>query len=150
MQFYETKMGRTFFEHQIPQLIAAIEKVAAAVSNSAPPAILSAEADPKFLHNLFFGDYEPEVYRATPEIQQLNRTVSSAHHALKEVLSEEGQKRLDVYEKKLSERNAAVTELSYESGVRAAVQMIMAGLSHQAAPQADKANEAHMDREEVR
>ena len=128
MQFYETKMGRNFFEHQVPQLIAAIEKVAAAIPRSAPPALLPAEADPKFLHNLFFGSYEPEVYLVTPEIQQLSRTVSNAYHALKGTLSEEGLKRLEVYEKALSERNAVVTELSYESGVRVAVQMIMAGL----------------------
>ncbi len=129
MQFYETKMGRNFFEHQVPQLIAAIEKVAAAIPRSVPSALLPAETDPKFLHNLFFGSYEPEVYLVTPEIQQFSRTVSNAYHALKETLSEEGLKRLEVYEKALSERNAAVTELAYESGVRIAVQMILAGLS---------------------
>ena len=84
------------------------------------------------MHDLFFGDYEPEVYQVTPEIQQLGRAVSSAHIALVETLSEEGLRRLNAYEKALSERNAAVTELAYESGVRAAVQMIVAGLSRSA------------------
>ncbi len=69
MQFYETKMGHNFFEHQVPQLIAAIEKVAAAISRSAPPVLLPAETDPKSLHNLFFGGSESEVYQVTPEIQ---------------------------------------------------------------------------------
>lgn len=128
MQFYETKMGHAFFEHQVPQLITAVEKLAAALSRPSLP-ITVPEADPKFLHDLFFGKYEPEVYQVTPEIQQLGRAVSSAHVALAETLSEEGQRRLDAYEKALSERNAAVTELAYESGVRAAVQMIVAGLS---------------------
>ena len=128
MQFYETKMGHAFFEHQVPQLITAVEKLAAALSRPSLP-ITVPEADPKFLHDLFFGSYEPEVYQVTPEIQQLGRAVSSAHVALAETLSEEGQRRLDAYEKALSERNAAVTELAYESGVRAAVQMIVAGLS---------------------
>ena len=128
MQFYETKMGHAFFEHQVPQLITAVEKLAAALSRPSLP-ITVPEADPKFLHDLFFGSYEPEVYQVTPEIQQLGRAVSSAHVALAETLSEEGQRRLDAYEKALSERNAAVTELAYESGVRATVQMIVAGLS---------------------
>ena len=149
MQFYETKMGRNFFEHQVPQLIAAVEKIAAAISKTVPPAILPAEADPKFLHSLFFGSYEPEVYQVTPESQQLGKAVSAAHDALKETLSEEGQKRLDVYEKALTERKAAVTELAYESGVRAAVQMILAGLSHQTAPQTDKDLKPCIDKEEV-
>ena len=131
MQFYETKMGRAFFEHQVPQLITAVEKIAAALSRPVLPVSVP-EADPKFLHELFFGKYEPEVYQVTPEIQQLGRAVSSAHIALAETLSEEGRKRLDTYEKALSERNAAVTELAYESGARAAVQMIVAGLSRSA------------------
>ena len=149
MQFYETKMGRIFFEHQVPQLIAAVEKIAAALSSSVPPALLPVEADSKFLHSLFFGCYEPEVYQVTPESQQLGQAVSIAHDALKETLSEEGQKRLDTYEKALSERNAAVTELAYESGVRAAVQMILAGLSYQAVPQTDMTNKSHNDKEEA-
>lgn len=142
-------MGRIFFEHQIPQLIAAVEKIAAALSKSAPLVDLPMEADPKFLNSLFFGSYEPEVYQVTPESQQLSKAVSVAHNALKEILSDEGQKRLDVYEKSLAERNAVVTELAYESGVRAAVQMLLAGLSHQTAPQTDEANESHIDKEEV-
>lgn len=131
MQFYETQMGCAFFEHQVPQLITAVEKIAATLSRPVLPVSVP-EADPKFLHDLFFGSYEPEVYQVTPEIQQLGRAVSSAHIALAETLSEEGRKRLDAYEKALSERNAAVTELAYESGVRAAVQMIVAGLSRSA------------------
>lgn len=131
MQFYETKMGHAFFEHQVPQLITAVEKLVAALSRPPLPVTMP-EADPKFLHDLFFGKYEPEVYQVIPEIQQLGRAVSSAHIALAETLSEEGRKRLDAYEKALSERNAAVTELAYESGVRAAVQMIVAGLSRSA------------------
>lgn len=41
-------------------------------------------------------------------------------------------KLLEEYETAVSERNIAVTERAYEAGVRAAVQMIMAGLSRPA------------------
>lgn len=128
MQFFETKMGHAFFERQVPQLISAVENLAAALSSPAPPAVLP-ESDPKFLHDLFFGRYEPEVYQVTPEIQRLGRAVSAAHADLTESLSEEWLRKLDAYEKALSERDAAVTELAYESGVRTAVQMIFSGLS---------------------
>lgn len=131
MQFHETRMGHVFFEHQVPQLIAAVENLAAALSRPASAAALP-EADPKFLHDLFFGRYEPEVYQVAPEIKQLGRIVTEAHDALAETLSEEGLRRLDAYEKALSAQNAAVTELAYESGVRVAVQMIVAGLSRPA------------------
>ena len=75
MRFYETKMGCAFFEHQVPQLITAVEKLAAALSRPVL-SVTVPEADPKFLHDLFFGKYEPEVYQVTPEIQQLGRAVS--------------------------------------------------------------------------
>ena len=89
MRFYETKMGRAFFEHQVPQLITAVENLAA---ESRPVlSVTVPEADPKFLHDLFFSKYEPEVYQVTPEIQQLGRAVSSAHIALAETLSKEGK-----------------------------------------------------------
>ena len=47
-------------------------------------------------------------------------------------LSEDSMKLLEEYETAVSERNIAVTERAYEAGIRAAVQMIMAGLSRPA------------------
>ncbi len=142
MNFHETRMGRIFFESQLPQLIHAINCLTTALSRPVPPVVLPAAADPKFLDSLFFGSYEPEIYRVTPESRQLGRTVDLAHKALTEVLSEEGRERLVDYEAAMSKRNTAVMELAYESGVRVAVQMIVAGLSHPLAPQTDKSNES--------
>ena len=41
MEFYQTQMGRTFFERQVPQLIDAVNALAAALSKPAPAAVLS-------------------------------------------------------------------------------------------------------------
>ena len=141
MNFHETRMGRIFFESQLPTLIHAINGLTAALSRPVPPGVLPA-ADPKFLDSLFFGSYEPEIYQVTPESRQLGRTVDLAHKALTEVLSEEGRERLADYEAAVSKRNTAVAELAYESGVRVAVQMIVAGLSCPLAPQTDKSDES--------
>lgn len=142
MQFYETRMGRIFFEHQFPQLIKAVNELTAALSRPAPTVGLPVAADPKFLDSLFFGGYEPEIYQVTPESQRLGRAVILAYDALTETLSEESKERLSAYEAALSERNTAVSELAYESGVRAAVQMIVAGLSRPVVPQSDKTTES--------
>lgn len=132
MEFYQTQMGRIFFERQIPQLIEAVNGLTAALSKPASAAVLPVSADPSFLRNLFFGDYEPEIFKVSPELQRLGQTVSQDYKALTATLSEDSMKLLEEYETAVSERNIAVTERAYEAGVRAAVQMIMAGLSRPA------------------
>ena len=130
MNFYETKMGHIFFEHQLPQLTGAVNALTAALARHTLPAVLPVSADPGFLRELFFGDYEPEIYKVSPELQRFNRIVDQSHKSLTAALSRESMKRLEEYETALSERNLAVTEQAYKAGVRAAVQMILAGLSY--------------------
>ena len=129
MEFYQTQMGRAFFERQLPQLIDAVNALAAALSKPVPAAVLPVSADSNFLRNLFFGDYEPEIFKVSPELQRLGQTVSQDYKALTATLSEDSMKLLEEYETALSERNIAVTEQAYQAGIRIAVQMIVAGLS---------------------
>ena len=129
MEFYQTPMGRAFFERQLPQLIDAVNALAAALSKPVPAAVLLVSADPNFLRNLFFGDYEPEIFKVSPELQRLGQTVSQDYKALTATLSEDSMKLLEEYETALSERNIAMTEQAYQAGIRIAVQMIVAGLS---------------------
>ena len=129
MEFYQTPMGRTFFEHQIPQLIDAVNALAAAQSKPVPAAVLPVSIDPQFLCDLFFGAYEPEVFKVSPELQRLGRIVDQKYRSLTATLSEDSMKLLEEYETALSERNIAVTEQAYQAGIRIAVQMIVAGLS---------------------
>ena len=134
MDFHETRMGHNFFEHQLPELIKALNRLSATLSGPVPASELPVLPDPKFLHDLYFGRYEPEVFKVQMENRQLSRAVSQARKALVETLLEESEKKLEIYEAALSERNADLAELAYESGVRAAVQMIMAGLSQPVPP----------------
>lgn len=85
--------------------------------------------DPKFLDSLFFGRYQPEVYEVSSESQRLNHAINLAHKALVETLPEHCREKLEAYETALSERNTVMAEQAYESGIRVAVQMIVAGLS---------------------
>ena len=139
MKFYQPQLGRIFFERQIPQLIEAVNTLAAALPKPVPAAVLPVSVDPAFLRDLFFGDYEPEIYKVSPELQRFNRTVEQAHKSLILTLSEDSIKQLEEYETALSERNIAVTEQAYKAGVRAAVQMIVAGLSSSSTEQETEA-----------
>lgn len=124
MEFYQTQMVRAFFERQVPQLIDAVNVLAAALSKPAPAAVLPVAADSNFLCDLFFGDYEPEIYKVSPELQRFNRAVDQAHTSLVATLPENSVAQLEEYETALSERNIAVTEQAYQAGIRVAVQMI--------------------------
>lgn len=144
MDFHETKMGHHFFERQFPQLIAALNALTAALSKPVlTAATLPVSVDPEFLSDLFFGDYEPEIYKVSPELQRLNQIVNQDYKSLVATLSEDSVKRLAEYETALSKRNVAVTEQAYKAGVHAAVQMILAGLSDPATGQGKEREAEH-------
>lgn len=143
MYFHETKMGHIFFEHQLPQLIDAINALTASLSKSVTPAVLPAAADPEFLHDLFFGNYEPEIYKVTPELQWFDQGVNQARGPLAKTLSHKSERQLEEYEAALAARNIAVTEQAYRAGIHAAVQMILAGLTCPEAKHLEKAEAEH-------
>lgn len=129
MNFHDTKMGRSFFEHQLPQLIEAIQALTAALDRPARAITLPVEADPEFLSSLYYGSYEPGPFQQTPKAKKLTRAVNAAHEELEVLLSEEGQEKLVKYQDALTLRETFDMQLAYESGFRTAVQMIVAGLS---------------------
>ena len=129
MSFYETRMGRTFFEHQLPQLINALQALTAALDRPTQQVTLPVEGDPEFLSELYFGNYKPGIFKSTPEGDRLIQKLNDAHDALVETLSWESCEKLDRYLEIAAERNATDSRLAYESGFRTAVQMIVAGLS---------------------
>ena len=79
MNFHETKMGTIFFNHQIPELIKALREIAMALSKPAPAAIQLAETgESDFLHNLFYGNYEPDIYGCITVPSRLDQNVKEA------------------------------------------------------------------------
>ena len=129
MNFHETKMGHVFFEQQLPQLIQAVQALAAALDKPARQVALPVEGDPEFLSELYYGNYEPGIFKSTPEGDRLIQKLNAAYDVLVETLSKESCDRLDSYLEIAAERSAADIRRAYESGFRTAVQMIVAGLS---------------------
>ena len=83
MNFHETKMGSHFFNCQIPELIKALREIAAALSKPAPAVIQLAETgEPDFLHNLFYGNHEPDIYGCVTVPSRLDQNVKEAEKAL--------------------------------------------------------------------
>ncbi len=132
MNFHETRMGHDFFGRQLPQLIQSIQALTAALDKPARAAVLPVEADPEFLSELYYGNYEPGLFKQTAEMSEVNQAVNEAYHALEKVLTEQGRETLETYLDAAAARNTADMKRAYESGFRTAVQMVMAGLSRPA------------------
>ena len=129
MNFHETKMGTIFFNHQIPELIKALREIAMALSKPAPAAIQLAETgESDFLHNLFYGNYEPDIYGCVTVPSRLDQNVKEAEKALVPALGQ-SQRLFEQYQTAVSERDSLIAEQSYCCGYRTAVQMIVSGLT---------------------
>ena len=129
MNFHETKMGTIFFNHQIPELIKALREIATALSKPSPAAIqLTETGEPDFLHSLFYGNYEPDIYGCVTVPSRLDQNVKEAEKALLPALGQ-SQRLFEQYQTAVSERDSAIAEQSYCCGYRTAVQMIVSGLT---------------------
>lgn len=137
MNFHDTKMGHIFFEHQLPQLIKAIQALTAALDKPLQSVALPVEADPEFLSKLYLGEYESAPFRQTPEGVEITRAVNAAHKELEAALPESCHEKLMQYQDTLTMREGVDMQMAYESGFRTAVQMMAAGLSRPKAGQTE-------------
>lgn len=133
MSFYQTPMGRAFFEHHVPQMIQAIQALTVALDKPVQSIALPVEADPEFLSRIYLGEYESAPFQQTPEGEKLTRTVNAAYKELEAALPESCHEKLMKYQDTLTMREGVDLQMAYESGFRTAVQMIVAGLSRPAA-----------------
>ena len=139
MNFHDTKKGHTFFEHQLPQLIQAIQALTIALDKPVQAVALPVEADPEFMSKLYLGEYESAPFRQTPEGVEITRAVNAAHKDLEAALPESCHEKLMKYQDTLTMREGVDMQMAYESGFRTAVQMIAAGLSRPADAPRDSA-----------
>lgn len=130
MNFYETQMGRRFFEAQLPKLIHSLEQIADALGHPSHPLYtVPIEQNPNFLRDLYYGNYEPSVFREDGRHTELNHAVSAAEALLRKELRTNGAAlaAFDTYQRVQAERDGAVVEQAFESGYQTAMQMIVAG-----------------------
>lgn len=139
MNFHDTRMGRIFFERQLPKLIQSIQALTAALDKPAQSVVLPVETHPEFLSELYFGNYESGVFKQTSETNELEQAVKRAYNALVETLPDQSREGLEEYLDAAAERNSDNMRRAYESGFRTAVQMIMAGMSRPVDAQTDSA-----------
>lgn len=128
MNFYETKMGRRFFDAQLPQLIGALEDIAKAKTQPVPVVRLpdSWLEQTGTLEELFSGRYQPEAIEYNRD-DPLNRDAMDAMKALLNTLSPQQRELFDAYEAAENDRGSDISLRAFRAGVRLAVQIGLAG-----------------------
>ena len=59
MDFYQTKMGKGFYERTVPRIAKALEDIAKSLSVPAPVVQLPQDIPEDFLTDLYLGNYDP-------------------------------------------------------------------------------------------
>ena len=71
MNFHETICGRRFFDAQLPHLIKALERIADGLTQPKMSLPHGMTIEPNFLHDLYYGEYEPSVFKEQDKKQQV-------------------------------------------------------------------------------
>lgn len=131
MNFYETRMGHTFFEHQLPHLISALKELTSAVSQAKPQPVfrLPVDVPSDFLKELYYGNFEPDMEQDAAQLREYNKPVVERQKYLKELLSPDAWAQVEEYRRVLDARSSFEMEQAFETGFRSAVRLITAGLS---------------------
>ena len=101
-------------------------------------------------YDLYYGDYEPSVFKTQSEHQkQLNHNASMAEELLRQKMgnSPEAMAAFEAYQLAAGECSSIVAEQAFESGYQTAVQMLVAGLIP---PENKFASEAPLTVQELR
>lgn len=125
MNFYETTMGRRFFESQLPKLITALQGISEKLSR--PVSVIQLpEADPDFLRGLYRNS---GVYEPTEETRAINHAVIEAQDTFLPFLSTEGRKAFENYQEIAADRSEEFSERAFRTGFQTAVQMMVCGMA---------------------
>ena len=131
LNFHETIYGHRFFEAQLPNLIKAMERIADGLAHLEAGSPQSTTPTSSFLHDLYYGDYEPSVFKKqSSEQKKMDKSVSAAEAVLRNILqkSPSATKAFEAYQIAVGAQHGAVTEQAFESGFQTAFQMLLAGL----------------------
>lgn len=129
MQFYETQMGKIFFQGQLPKLIGTLESIAAALRSPPPTCQVPLEISPDFLSDLYYGRYDPSDEPESEEQKQCTKKIMACQETLRAVCDETAWEQIERYRSLLDERGSIEREKAFSAGVRTAMKMVATGLS---------------------
>ena len=122
-------MGRAFFQGQLPRLIGALESIAKAMRSPTPVYQMPLEVSPDFLSDLYYGAYDPSGEPDSEAQKRCTQKILVCQKNLQTACSENIWEQIENYRSLLDERGALEREQAFSAGFRAAMRMVMAGLS---------------------
>lgn len=130
MKFFETQMGQKFFTLQLPQLIGALQEIAAGLKQPVAvdrlPELGASDEETDILSDIYDFEYIPES-QIYSESDPLNGETKKAMNALLGTLSPEQKELFLQYEAAENARGSNISRCAFKDGVRLAVQIFMAG-----------------------
>lgn len=137
MQFYETNLGKQFFNKQMPELIHVLKDIADALRCPQPPAVnLPVEVPSDYLTEFYYGNLEPNTKIQNDTIRQSIRDAIAVQKKLKDRLTKEDWELVAELNTLLDNRSCEETAVSFQTGFCTAMQMVAAGLSGTGLPKA--------------
>jgi hypothetical protein len=111
----------TGFRASAPGLIKAIQGVTDALSRPQPMIQLPTGNDEKFLHDLFYGQFEPDFWSRSQQKREYDQTIKAHQARMRETLSPDLWEMAEEYRKLLEDRHFFEVEKSFESGYATAI-----------------------------
>lgn len=128
MNFYETQMGKRFFEGQLPQLIRVLEDISLSLSRKAAPFTLPAEIPENFLEELYYGNLEIGVCSREGYSNHDMKEIIAVQDELQAQLTPELWELFQKCNALMGERSLKEANRMFQHGFRLAVNLIVAGL----------------------
>ncbi len=129
MEFYQTVMGKRFFENQLPRLTAALSDIAAALNAPRPVLKLEQQVQPDFLKDIYYGEHDPSLPVDAAAASAYDADIIAHQAELRKAVTQDTWEIIERYRSLLDARGAVEREQAFASGFRYATSLFAAGLS---------------------
>ena len=128
MNFYETQMGKRFFEGQLPRLIKILEDISVSLSQKTAALTLPIETPENFLEEFYYGNLEIGVCSREGYSNHYAKEIISIQDELQTQLPPEQWELFQRHNALVGERNLDEARRMFQHGYRLAANLIVAGL----------------------
>lgn len=130
MNFHETVRGQRFFEHQLSQLISALQDIATSLKAPRPVVQVDIATDTQnLLTQLYYTTFDPETAPDRETHALYNSAISQMQDDIRSSVDAEMWQMIEHTYTTIATRTADEREQAYAAGFRTAISMLACGLT---------------------